>query len=370
MADERKTPDSGLSVLMKATELVRSDMERKDKRIRELEERLSLSDLLKQVNNYMGTILDFDEMLGVIDDVLAGVMGMSACAILVDIAESRYIKETAMKPELRGKFDTAFFDLASQVMGITHGSLHMSNLEKQSLGGFQRGSLLVFSIVRGTLLYGYIAVYYEQSNMITKQREEFFGQIAAQLGVYFENARLYTQMKEYAITDGLTQLRNRAYLERLIKEGEYGAGHVLGVFLLDIDNFKKVNDSYGHPVGDEVLRVFGRILYEETKRLSGRAFRYGGEELVAVFVDRDPVDVAKCAKTVMTRVRSEVFTAGDGTRFQVTASFGMHSDAGEAGLVPIIQSADAALYEAKRTGKNRVVAFLDPVIPTVRMSVQ
>lgn len=370
MPEEKVVQEAGLSMLSKAIEQIKSENEKKDKKLRELEERLSLSDLLKQVNNYMGTILDFDEMLGVIDDVLAGVMGVSACAILVDIAESRYIKETAMKTELHDKFDMAFFDLASRIMGITHTSLHMSNLERQGLGAFRKGSLLVFSILRGAMHYGYIAVYYEQPNMITRQREEFFGQIAAQLGVYFENARLYTQMKEYAITDGLTQLRNRAYLERLSKEGAYGPGHVLGVFLLDIDNFKKVNDTYGHPVGDEVLRVFGRILYEETKRLSGRAFRYGGEELISVFVDRDPVEVAKCAKAVMMRVRSEVFTIADGNRFQVTASFGMHSAPGEEGLTGIIQAADQALYEAKQTGKNRVVAYRDPVLPNVKMSVQ
>ena len=227
MPDDKVVQEAGLSMLSKAIEQIKSENEKKDKKLRELEERLSLSELLKQVNNYMGTILDFDEMLGVIDDVLAGVMGVSACAILVDIAESRYIKETAMKTELHDKFDMAFFDLASRIMGITHTSLHMSNLERQGLGAFRKGSLLVFSILRGAMHYGYIAVYYEQPNMITRQREEFFGQIAAQLGVYFENARLYTQMKEYAITDGLTQLRNRAYLERLSKEGAYGPGHVL-----------------------------------------------------------------------------------------------------------------------------------------------
>lgn len=370
MADEKNGLEGGLSALARAVDQIRTELEKKDRKIRELEEQLSLADLLKQVNNHMGTILDFDEMLGVIDDVLAGVMGVSACAILVDIGESRYIKETAMKPELHGKFNMAFFALASQVMGITQASLHVSHLERQGIGTFRKGSLLVFSILRGSLLYGYIAIYYEQPNMITRQREEFFGQIAAQLGVYFENARLYTQMKEYAITDGLTQLRNRDYLDRLAAEGEYGPDRVLGVFLLDIDNFKKVNDSYGHSVGDEVLHVFGRILYEEAKRLSGRAFRYGGEEFIAVFVDKDPIVVAKCAKTVLTRMRSEVFTLEDGTRFQVTASFGMISESGDAGLENIIRSADQALQEAKHTGKNRVVAFRDPVLPNVRMSVQ
>ena len=92
--------------------------------------------------------------------------------------------------------------------------------------------------------------------------------------------------------------------------------------------------------------------------------------MVSVFVDRDPVDVAKCAKAVMIRVRSEVFTIADGTRFQVTASFGMHSAPGEEGLTGIIQAADQALYEAKQTGKNRVVAYRDPVLPNVKMSVQ
>jgi len=370
MTDVKSAIETSLEAISGAMDAIRLEVQKKDRKIRQLEEQISLSSLFKQVNTYMGSILDFDTMLDSVDDVLAGVMGVSACAILVDIGESRYVKENVMKSALRGKFDTKFFDLSMQVMGIMQSSLVLHNLEKQPFGSLLKGSLGVYTIRRGNGQYGLIAVYYEQPNMMSKQREEFFELIAAQLSVYFENARLFTEMREIAITDGLTQLRNRDYLDSLIKEGHYTSAKTVGVIILDLDNFKKVNDTYGHAMGDEVLRVVGRILREETKRYGGRSFRYGGEKLISTFQDTPAIDVAKCAKTILARIRSEVYATSDGTRFQNSASFGISTEPAGTGMADIIGHADEALYEAKHTGKSRVVAYRDPVLENVRMSVQ
>ncbi len=362
--------ESGFDIIQRGLDTLKGELARKEKRIQQLEEVVALSDLFRQVNSYMGSILDFDSMLDMVGDVLVGAMGVSACAILMEIGESRQVKEKTMDAAWKGHFTLEFFDIASRVMGVTRTSMLVNNLERQSIDGFGKGAMIVFSLHRGENRYGLIAAYYDQSGMITKQREEFFSLIAGQLGVYFENARLYTQMRESAITDGLTQLRNRAYLETLIKEDHYRGTERLGVFLLDIDHFKKVNDVHGHPVGDAVLRTVGRLLFEEVRRLGGRSFRYGGEELLAVFTDQDPVAVAKCAKTLLMRIRSEVFENGTGVRFQVTASFGVCSDTGDKPLRALIEEADQAMYHAKNSGRNRVVAFRDPVMPNVRMSEQ
>lgn len=368
--ESRNSIESGFDIIQRGMDALKTDLAKKEKRIQQLEEVVALSDLFRQVNSYMGSILDFDSMLDMLGDVLVGAMGVSACAILMEIGEIRQVKEKTTSASCKGRFTLEFFDIASRVMGVTQTSLLVNSLERQSIDGFTKGAMIVFSLHRGGNRYGLIAAYYDQAGMITKQREEFFSLIAGQLGVYFENARLYTQMRESAITDGLTQLRNRAYLETLIKENHYRDAGQIGVFLLDIDHFKKVNDSYGHQMGDEVLRTVGRLLFEEVRRLGGRSFRYGGEELLAVFTDQDPVAVAQCAKTLLVRIRSEVFKTDTGVRFQITASFGVCSDTGGMPLTELIQQADQAMYEAKNTGRNRVVAYRDPVMPNVRMSQQ
>lgn len=362
--------ETGFEAIQRGMETLKVELAKKDKRIQQLEEVQALSDLFRQVNTYMGSILDFESMLDMLSDVLVGAMGVSACAILVEIGESRQVKEKHTNAASQVRFSPEFFDIVARVMGVTQTSLLVNNLERQSIDGFTKGALIVFSLHRGTNRYGLIAAHYDQSGMITKQREEFFSLIAGQLGVYFENARLYTQMRESAITDGLTQLRNRAYLETLIKENHYRGSGQLGVFLLDIDHFKKVNDVHGHPVGDVVLRAVGRLMFEEVRRLGGRSFRYGGEEMLAVFADQDPVVVSQCAKTLLMRIRSEVFQTEACVRFQVTASFGVCSDTADKPLTEMIQNADLALYEAKHTGRNRVVAFRDPVMPNIKMSEQ
>ncbi len=186
---------------------------------------------------------------------------------------------------------------------------------------------------------------------------EMLGQQAAYA---FENAQLYKRMEQLATTDGLTGLCNhRHFQERLANEVERAqrSAQPLSLLLLDIDHFKKVNDSYGHPCGDEAIRRLAAILKRQARQID-LAARYGGEEFVMVLPDTP----SKGAKVVAERIRKEfqkeVFRAPDGGTFQATVSLGLavYPRDGKK-KAELIDRADRALYQAKRSGRNRTVEF-------------
>jgi diguanylate cyclase (GGDEF)-like protein len=130
----------------------------------------------------------------------------------------------------------------------------------------------------------------------------------------------------------------------------------VAVLLCDVDHFKKVNDTYGHPIGDEVLRRVARVLQEVPRKIDIPA-RYGGEEFAVLL---DNVDVAQ-AKQVAERIRieiSRVVVESDKGPLSVTESIGVAAfpDDGR-DRATLIERADLALYHAKHTGRNRVVTW-------------
>jgi len=162
-------------------------------------------------------------------------------------------------------------------------------------------------------------------------------------------------------TDQLTGLANRRHLEELLQKeiercGRYG--HCLGVALLDLDHFKKVNDTAGHQAGDRVLSDFGRLL-TDSLRATDAAGRYGGEEFLIFFPETDLDGVRVCLE----RLRRETAAASlgpPGLRAHVTVSCGgtaVRPTDKDAELVmrKLVGRADEALYKAKNTGRNRVV---------------
>jgi len=165
---------------------------------------------------------------------------------------------------------------------------------------------------------------------------------------------------ELAITDSLTGLYNRRYLQShlaaLIADRQ-NRGKGLSLCVLDIDHFKAVNDSYGHDAGDEVLREFGQRMRRHVRGVDMLA-RFGGEEFVVVMPDTDPVVAFHAAERIRRAIEAEPFAIHRGTRsITLTCSIGM------AGVNPddnapdlLIKRADEALYRAKRGGRNRVIA--------------
>ncbi|MBY5803361.1 PleD family two-component system response regulator [Rhizobium leguminosarum] len=177
------------------------------------------------------------------------------------------------------------------------------------------------------------------------------------------NDRLRASVKqtiELAVTDPLTGLYNRRYLDNhlnVLFNRSMARGRPLSVLITDIDRFKQVNDTYGHDGGDEVLREFANRV-RSTIRGADLACRYGGEEFVVVMPDTSPEIAATVAERLRAAIESAPFMLKhSGEALNVTASFGIASRIASV-LTPdqLMKQADLALYEAKNTGRNRVVA--------------
>ena len=171
-----------------------------------------------------------------------------------------------------------------------------------------------------------------------------------------EFAVAHKRLLQEALTDPLTQLPNRRHgLDFLASEWAFAQSNALPMacLLLDIDHFKRINDTYGHAAGDAVLRQLAELL-KRASRAEDLVFRYGGEEFAAVL----PNATARAAVQIAERIRSLVEKYSflwEGQTIPVTLSIGVASLHGaEMDSQALIQASDAALFEAKRNGRNRV----------------
>ncbi len=176
---------------------------------------------------------------------------------------------------------------------------------------------------------------------------------------YTERLRDNVQMSiEMAITDALTGLYNRRYMEShvgTLVEQAAARGKPLTMLVLDIDYFKSINDSHGHDAGDDVLREFA-IRIRKSIRGIDLACRYGGEEFVVVMPETDLAVATMVAERLRRRIASEAFPIQQGARsIEVTISIGIATLGRDDNAASVIKRADQALYRAKRDGRNRVV---------------
>jgi diguanylate cyclase (GGDEF)-like protein len=173
------------------------------------------------------------------------------------------------------------------------------------------------------------------------------------------NARLHAEIKHRALTDGLTGLINhRHFMERLAAEFKRfdRSGNPLSVMLVDADHFKRVNDTYGHPAGDQVLRDLADLI-RSALRAQDVPARYGGEEFVAALPDTPPKSAFQIAERLRRSAEKFNFMHHD-THIPVTISIGVATCPFDDNTMPgLIQKADDALYRAKQKGRNRVEAW-------------
>jgi diguanylate cyclase (GGDEF)-like protein len=222
----------------------------------------------------------------------------------------------------------------------------------------EASSLLAVPVLSGEKIAGvYLAAdprpgWFDRSHLFILET------LANQVSLQLDNARLHDRMEAMAVTDGLTGLFNhRFFHESLERELARVRRHPepLSLILLDIDHFKKVNDTYGHPFGDVVLKGVAGVL-RDLARESDLAARYGGEEMALLLLNTNRKGAGVMAARVQTGIRNLRFDH-EGKEVRVAASLGSATfpEDGKSATA-LVEGADAALYHSKHTGRDRYTA--------------
>lgn len=193
---------------------------------------------------------------------------------------------------------------------------------------------------------------------------DFLERLAEIVAICIENTLTQERLKRVGLTDGLTGVQNRRYFEHRFQSEISQARrhkHPLACMFLDVDKFKRINDTYGHQTGDEVLRSVANVIQSQL-RVGDTIARYGGEEFVVLL----PQTAGHHAREIAERIRATIaglpVHANSGHEISATISIGLSMLTTEATMSDnrqlgeqLIAAADKALYQAKHTGRNRVV---------------
>ena len=227
-------------------------------------------------------------------------------------------------------------------------------------------ALKIFPLKSGESVVGTLVCGSRDSGAFPEAAQKELSMLALQAAEALVRTRLYEQAEKMATTDGLTGLLNRrtfnSQLQGRLREAQR-YGRPLSLLLLDVDHFKKVNDTHGHPAGDAVLRSVARLLAKEARETDIVA-RYGGEEMALILPETEARGAHAIAERIRKAVGAEPHASEQGS-LRVTVSLGLSTwPSGGETAEALVKAADDALYRAKQGGRNRVCAA-NPSSPRV-----
>lgn len=320
------------------------------KQITELEQKLNVFTNLLEISKYINQYVKSQNLFPLINDMLIGVFGAKYSTIYIK-SEEDYMQVTSKK------FSYHSIDMEKQlILKYNHEDFIINSDEP--IYPTRDASSAIYSclgvpIKINSNLLGFILIQHREKNYFTKHHSTFLSSLANHVGVAIENNLLYNQIKESACKDGLTNIFNKKYFFDTLSSIPNLEEQHYTIVMIDIDNFKKVNDTYGHPYGDLILKTICSIIKNNT-RPNDIVARYGGEEIIIYFNHfTDKALVTKRIEEMRRQIETTSVPSG-GFDFSVTASFGVYIKTDEMlSLDEVIQLADDNLYACKRSGKNK-----------------
>jgi diguanylate cyclase (GGDEF)-like protein len=337
--------------------------------VAELEQRKREITMLSEMGDMLRACRNLDEAYAVIEPMVSQLFPRESGAVSV-IAPGAALVETVAAWGMRS--GERFFS-TDDCWALRRGRPHLVEQGRQGLVCKHVGtiadtaSVCVPMLAQGELL-GLLHMTIGEQGRSLEARHRFVTTVAEHIALAIANLKLRETLRSQSIRDPLTGLFNRRYmeesLEREMRRATRGR-HPVGIIMLDLDYFKRFNDTYGHEAGDDLLRRVGGAL-QRSIRGEDIACRYGGEEFTLILPEASLVDAAHRAEAIRESIKT---LSVDRRRPQIggvtisggVATFPDHGPSGDA----VLRAADAALYQAKSRGRDRIVmnrggAFADP----------
>jgi diguanylate cyclase (GGDEF)-like protein/PAS domain S-box-containing protein len=334
--------------------------------VKELEQRNQDSLLLDNINDFLQLCQTSEEAYHLLGELLEPLFSECNGAIFMFNSHTNFLeKVSAWGEQLYSK---SFFGV-DECWSIRRGQIHFVEHKNSHLfcSHVQHSEDLVQSICLPMLAQGQaIGLLYINTNkldILSGSKQQLAATVSKNLSLGLANIKLRENLKTQSIRDPLTNLNNRRYMEESLSREISLAQrriHSLGIIMLDVDNFRNFNNTYGHDVGDIALKVVGQFLSAHT-RAGDIACRYGGEEFLLILPEASLENALRRAEEVREGVRLMGLNHGHSALSTLTVSLGV-SCFPDHGITPetLVGAADQALLQAKAAGKNCVRVYAQP----------
>lgn len=319
----------------------------------DLEKRLDSLTNIVEVSKYINSYISDDNLIPMINDMILGILGVTYSSIYLSENDNLIVKASNSNNDVKDfSKDEIYSELKNGKPFVVNCK---DSLFQHSIGKEKIHSLIGVPITLRDKFMGYIIVEHTLCDFFNYEHVKFISAIANQIGIALENNFLYTKIKESSIRDPLLECYNRKYFFSCVEDIiAKNTDRKFAIVMVDFDDFKRVNDMFGHQYGDEVLiqttKLIGALLTP-----SDILARYGGEELI-IYIDdcNDYEEVFSRIKDIRIKV-SENEVKYRKINKSITASFGLSFYPLQGNtLQQVINIADTMLYESKKTGKNKV----------------
>lgn len=334
--------------------------------------------LLYEIGQGVNSTIESEELYRTISDLLQQRLKLDKFAILIkdETGETLQVK-AAYGFHDNDRIMEMNFRVGEGVTGeavVTGETIYVKDTTKEERFLHYKGERIVEGSFLSTPLIfkkdvlGVINFHRPKVDAFTDEEIRLLKLVANQIALAVENAKLYTKARELSVKDELTGLYNRRHFQTVLQiewKRAVRFHRSLSLLMIDADHFKKLNDTYGHPQGDKILRELSALLKRNIREIDTLA-RFGGEEFIVLLPDTDKKGAISVGEKLRRIVEAHRFMEGAGqTNIPVSISVGVSSypdDVRE--LDDLIDHADIALYDAKDAGRNRVVAYPQLSLPT------